>query len=111
MRMARISLVAICALTCGFVQGQEKNDRPTNEKAQKTYRDALGNCSHRKKLLPRSPTAPPSADATNYVAQLTSRSWRSRCFGCDGTPSEIWAQRQDLSGVPLPALRTRVSPE
>src|SRR6202166_2675778 len=41
MRMARISLVAICALTCGCVQAQEKNDGPTNEKAQKTYQEAL----------------------------------------------------------------------
>jgi thiol-disulfide isomerase/thioredoxin len=41
MRMARIGLVAICALTCGFVWAQEKNDGPTNEKAQKTYQEAL----------------------------------------------------------------------
>ena len=50
MRMARISLVAICALTCGFVQAQEKNDGPINEKAQKTYRDALGYLHDRQKI-------------------------------------------------------------
>jgi thiol-disulfide isomerase/thioredoxin len=52
MRMARIRLVAIaiCALTCGFVQAQEKNEGPTNEKAQKTYRDALGYLHDRQKI-------------------------------------------------------------
>jgi outer membrane protein assembly factor BamD (BamD/ComL family) len=50
MRMARISLVAICALTCGFVQAQEKNEGPTNEKAQKTYQEALRYLHEREKI-------------------------------------------------------------
>jgi thiol-disulfide isomerase/thioredoxin len=53
MRMARISLFAICALTWGFVraQAQEKNDRPANEKAQKTYQAAL-RCLHNREEIP-----------------------------------------------------------
>jgi thiol-disulfide isomerase/thioredoxin len=39
--MVRIGVVAICALTCGVVWAQEKNDGPSNEKAQKTYQEAL----------------------------------------------------------------------
>src|ERR1700675_3413476 len=50
MRMARISLFAICALTCGLVQAQEKNEGPTNEKAQKTYQEALRYLHEREKV-------------------------------------------------------------
>ncbi|MDQ1411277.1 MAG: hypothetical protein QOJ41_3012, partial [Acidobacteriaceae bacterium] len=50
MRMARISVVAICALTCALVQGQEKNDGPTNETAQKTYQQALRYLHDREKI-------------------------------------------------------------
>jgi thiol-disulfide isomerase/thioredoxin len=50
MRMAHISLVAICALTCGFVQAQEKNEGPSSEKAQKTYQEALRYLHEREKV-------------------------------------------------------------
>jgi thiol-disulfide isomerase/thioredoxin len=50
MRTARIGVVAICALTCGVVCAQEKNDGPTNEKAQKTYQEALRYLHNREKL-------------------------------------------------------------
>jgi thiol-disulfide isomerase/thioredoxin len=50
MRMARISLIAICALTCGFVQAQEKNEGPSSEKAQKTYQEALRYLHEREKI-------------------------------------------------------------
>jgi hypothetical protein len=30
MRIARISLFAICAVACGLIQAQEKNEGPTN---------------------------------------------------------------------------------
>jgi thiol-disulfide isomerase/thioredoxin len=50
MRMASISLFAICALTSGFVQAQDKNDGPTNEKAQKTYREGLRYLHDREKI-------------------------------------------------------------
>jgi thiol-disulfide isomerase/thioredoxin len=39
MRLARISLILSCVLTPVFAQ--EKTDGPTNEKAQKTYKEAL----------------------------------------------------------------------
>jgi peroxiredoxin len=50
MRTASISVLAICALTCGLAQAQEKNDGPTNEKAQKSYRDAMRYLHDRDKL-------------------------------------------------------------
>jgi thiol-disulfide isomerase/thioredoxin len=50
MRIARISLFAICALTCGLVQAQEKTDGPTNEKAQKTYQEGLRYLHDREKI-------------------------------------------------------------
>jgi peroxiredoxin len=50
MRIARISLFAICALTCGLVQAQDKSDGPTNEKAQKTYQEALRYLHDREKI-------------------------------------------------------------
>jgi len=50
MRMTRISVVAICALTCGFAWAQEKNDGPSNEKAQKTYQEALRYLHDREKV-------------------------------------------------------------
>ena len=40
--MARISVMAISVLACGLVQGQEKNDGPTNEKHGKRIRRACG---------------------------------------------------------------------
>lgn len=50
MRMARISVMAICVLGCGLVRGQEKPDGPTNEKAQKTYQEAMRDLHDREKL-------------------------------------------------------------
>ena len=50
MRMARISLFAIGALSCGLVQAQDKSDGPTNEKAQKTYQEALRYLHGREKI-------------------------------------------------------------
>src|ERR1700682_1793991 len=50
MRMARLSLFAVGALTCGLVQAQEKNDGPSNEKAQKTYQEALRYLHGREKI-------------------------------------------------------------
>ena len=50
MRMTRIGVVAICALTCGFSWAQEKNDGPSNEKAQKTYQEALRYLHDREKV-------------------------------------------------------------
>jgi thiol-disulfide isomerase/thioredoxin len=51
MRMARISVVPICALACGVIQAQDKSDGPTNEKAQKTYQEAL-RYSHGREKIP-----------------------------------------------------------
>jgi thiol-disulfide isomerase/thioredoxin len=50
MRMARIGVVAVCTLTCGLVQAQERTDGPTNEKAQKTYQEALRYSHDREKI-------------------------------------------------------------
>src|ERR1700737_1898780 len=47
MRFARISLVLSCALTP--VLAQEKTDGPTNEKAQKTYKETLESLRERGK--------------------------------------------------------------
>jgi thiol-disulfide isomerase/thioredoxin len=50
MRIGHISLFAICALTCGLVQAQDKSDGPTNEKAQKTYQEVLRYLHGREKI-------------------------------------------------------------
>src|ERR1700693_2251206 len=50
MRMRRIAVVAICALTCGSVRAQDKNEGPTNEKAQKTYQEGLRYLHDREKI-------------------------------------------------------------
>jgi thiol-disulfide isomerase/thioredoxin len=50
MRVARISMVAICVLICGLVQAQEKNDGPSSEKARKTYQEALRYLRDRQKI-------------------------------------------------------------
>src|SRR6202162_6252411 len=50
MRMAGFSLCAISAVTCGLIQAQEKNEGPTNEKAQKTYQEALRYLHGREKI-------------------------------------------------------------
>jgi thiol-disulfide isomerase/thioredoxin len=48
--MTRIGVVVVCALTCGFSWAQEKNDGPSNEKAQKTYKEALRYLHDREKV-------------------------------------------------------------
>ena len=50
MRIRRIAVVAICALTCGSVRAQDKNEGPTNEKAQKTYQEGLRYLHDREKI-------------------------------------------------------------
>jgi peroxiredoxin len=50
MRMKRLSMVAIFALTPGLVGAQGKNEGPSNEKAQKTYQEGLQFLHRREKI-------------------------------------------------------------